>query len=47
MSISVAAVTTDTRRLICAPQVAEIAARVKKDAKSIKGSSYVKDKRDA
>lgn len=45
MSISVAGVTTNTRRLICAPQVAEIAAEIKKYAKSIKGSIYVKDKR--
>jgi diguanylate cyclase (GGDEF)-like protein len=45
MSISVAGVTTNTRRLICAPQVAEIAAEIKKYAKSIKGSIYVKDRR--
>ncbi|MBQ7668845.1 MAG: diguanylate cyclase [Clostridia bacterium] len=45
MSISVAGVTNEVRRLICPAQVAEIAAEVKKLAKSIAGSSYVKDRR--
>ena len=45
VSISIAGVTSDIRRLICTAQVAEIAAEVKKYAKSIAGSSYVKDRR--
>lgn len=45
VSISIAGVTSDVRRLICTAQVAEIAAEVKKYAKSIQGSSYVKDRR--
>jgi len=45
VSISVAGVTSEIRRLICTAQVAEIAAEVKKYAKSISGSSYVKDRR--
>jgi len=45
ISISVAGVTSEIRRLICPAQVAEIAAEVKKYAKSILGSSYVKDRR--
>jgi len=45
ISISVAGVTSEIRRLICTAQVAEIAAEVKKYAKSIQGSTYVKDRR--
>ena len=45
ISISIAGVTSEIRRLICTAQVAEIAAEVKKYAKSIPGSSYVKDRR--
>lgn len=45
ISISVAAVSSKVRRLICPSQVAEIAAVMKKKAKSIEGNIYVKDQR--
>lgn len=43
ISISVAGVSSLVRRLICAAQVAEIAAGIKKKAKSMGGSLYLKD----
>jgi len=45
VSISIAAVTNEKRRLFSVLQVAEIAAEVKKKAKALEGSAYVKDKR--
>ena len=46
ISISVAGVSSEIRRLICPAQVAEIAAGIKKKAKSMGGSLYLKDKRE-
>ena len=46
ISISVAGVSSDVRRLICPSQVAEIAAVIKKNAKSKGGSLYLKDERN-
>jgi diguanylate cyclase (GGDEF)-like protein len=45
ISISLAAVSNENRNLISHIQVAEIAAELKKQAKSIAGSAYVKDAR--
>ena len=45
ISISVAVVSNENRNLISHIQVAEIAAEMKKKAKAIEGSVYVKDKR--
>lgn len=45
MSISIAVVTNEKRFLFSALQVSEIAAEVKKKAKSISGSVYMRDKR--
>lgn len=45
ISISLAAVSNESRNLISHLQVAEIAAELKKQAKSITGSAYVKDSR--
>jgi len=46
ISISVAGVSSLVRRLICPSQVAEIAAVIKKKAKSMGGSLYLKDDRN-
>lgn len=46
ISISVAGVSSKVRRLICASQVAEIAAVIKKKAKNMGGSLYLKDERN-
>jgi diguanylate cyclase (GGDEF)-like protein len=46
ISISVAGVSSLVRRLICPSQVAEIAAVIKKKAKSMGGSLYLKDERN-
>lgn len=43
LSISVAGVSSKVRRLICAAQVSEIAAVMKKAAKSMGGNKYLKD----
>ena len=45
MSISLAVVTNEIRELISHIQISEIAAEVKKKAKSMSGSVYVKDRR--
>ena len=45
ISISVAGVSSLVRRLICPSQVAEIAAVIKKKAKNMGGSLYLKDER--
>jgi diguanylate cyclase (GGDEF)-like protein len=45
MSISIAVVSNEYRVLASHPQIAEIAAELKKKAKSISGSVYVKDRR--
>jgi diguanylate cyclase (GGDEF)-like protein len=45
ISISLAVVTNEARELTSHIQVAEIAAEIKKKAKSIPGSTYVKDRR--
>ena len=45
ISISVAGVSSEVRRLICPSQVAEIAAGIKKKAKNMGGSLYLKDER--
>jgi len=45
ISISVAGVSSKVRRLICPSQVAEIAAVIKKKAKSLEGNIYIKDER--
>lgn len=45
ISISLAVVTNESRELISHIQVAEIAAEIKKKAKSLPGSTYVKDRR--
>lgn len=45
ISISIAVVTNETRTLYSPVQIAEIAAQVKKKAKMMSGSVYVKDKR--
>ena len=45
MTISIAIVSNEKRRLFSALQVSEIAAEVKKKAKSIVGSAKVKDQR--
>jgi len=45
MSISLAVVTNESRELISHIQIAEIAAEIKKKAKSLPGSTYVKDRR--
>jgi len=47
ISISFAIVTNEVRELISHVQISEIAAELKKKAKSIPGSSYVKDRRKA
>lgn len=46
ISISVAGVSSLVRRLICPSQVAEIAAVIKKRAKSMGGNMYLKDERN-
>lgn len=46
ISISVAGVSSLVRRLICPSQVAEIAAVIKKKAKNMGGSLYLKDERN-
>lgn len=45
MTISIAVVTNETRTLYSPVQIAEIAAQVKKKAKMMSGSVYVKDRR--
>lgn len=45
VSISLAVVTNESRELISHIQIAEIAAEIKKKAKSLPGSTYVKDRR--
>ncbi len=45
ISISLAVVTNESRELISHIQIAEIAAEIKKKAKSLPGSTYVKDRR--
>lgn len=45
MTISIAVVTNETRTLYSPVQIAEIAAQVKKKAKMMQGSVYVKDRR--
>jgi diguanylate cyclase (GGDEF)-like protein len=45
ISISLAIVTNEVRELISHIQIAEIAAELKKKAKSVPGSAYVKDRR--
>jgi len=45
VSISLAVVTNESRELISHVQIAEIAAEIKKKAKSLPGSIYVKDRR--
>ncbi len=45
MTISIAVVTNETRTLYSPVQIAEISAQVKKKAKMLSGSVYVKDKR--
>jgi len=45
MSISIGVVSNENRNIISHIQVAEIAAELKKKAKSLKGSVYVKDRR--
>ncbi len=45
VSISLSVVTNEERELISHVQIAEIAAELKKKAKAMQGSVYVKDRR--
>ena len=45
ISISLAIVSTEIRELISHIQISEIAAELKKKAKTMPGSTYVKDRR--